>query len=203
MATFYGSGGTPAFQGLLELVNRQALVPFLRPRILPSGNILDAGSGTGTLASELGIRNGIHLDLVRDQLQRCRQKLRSGCFVQGDLEHLPFPENCFDQVICSNVLHYTGLKGAKEISHVTRKGGRVFLAFLEDSAFTRMGIRLGVLSGVFPPWMSNIRLIHLADFLRLGFKILEQATVMFVPPFFHAVTRFPLRGLVIFELEKP
>jgi SAM-dependent methyltransferase len=203
LQTFYDVGTPVPFNSLLQLVNRQAIAPFFRERIRRRGKVLDAGSGRGDLARELGIRHGYFVDLSLEQVRRCRLNLgHDGFFVQADLEHLPFKAACFDQVICSNALHYTGLRGMKELLRVTRKKGGLLLSFLENSFCTGLGIRLGILWGVFPPWMVNLKLIDLAELFRLKLKVLQKESVIFFPPRFRSVPGLLLRGLILLELEK-
>ncbi len=199
---FYGTEPFPGFDGLLRIVNRQAVAPFFRPRVKDRGRKLDAGSGDGSLADELGLVGGTYVDLAREQVRRCRERLEFGSFVQADIGHLPFKADCFDQVICSNVLHYVGLEGVRELLRVTRKGGRLLLAFLEDSFFTRLGIFWGVRWGLFPRLMMGARLIDLAAFRQMGFREEESATISFLPPLIQAIRELPRLGFVAFELEK-
>ena len=183
-------------------MNRQAVIPFFRPRLKAKGLMLDAGSGDGSLAAELGVRGGVFLDLCEDQVRRCRERIGDGFFVQGDVEHLPFKAECFEQVICSNVLQYTGLRGAKEVLRVTKGGGKMLVAFLEDSAFTRLAIWWAVNIGLFPPLLLKARLVNLSLFLKMPFRVAESATIAFIPPLFQARRDLPRAGLVAFELIK-
>jgi SAM-dependent methyltransferase len=189
---FYNRGGSPVFRELLRLVNRQAVTPFFRRR-----------SGDGSFAGALGLSGAVHVDLARDQLDRCRERIGSGFYLQADLEHLPFRANCFDQVICSNVLHYTGVAGMEEIVRVTKPRGKMLVSFLEGSVFTRIAIAWGVCWGFLPPLLAAARLVDLAVFMRLGFQVEESATVAFIPPLFEARRELPRLGFVAFELEKP
>ncbi len=127
----------------------------------------------------------------------------SGFFLQGDLAYLPFRDGSFDVVICSNVLHYTGLAGLKELLRVTKGGGQMLLAFLEGSISSRLGTRLAVSLGLFPPMMQDARFIDLNDLAQLNVRVKDSATIVFLPPLFQARRELPRQGLVAFELEKP
>jgi hypothetical protein len=105
-------------------------------------------------------------------------------------------------VICSNVLHYTGLAGLKELLRVTKIGGQMLLAFLEDSSFTRAAAQWSVTLGLFPAIMRDAQFIDLADFARLDIQLRDGATIAFIPPLFQARRELPRRGLVAFQLEK-
>lgn len=199
---FYGPGGHLLFDWLYQTLNRQALAPFFRPRLRRGGRILDAGAGCGHLANELGLKGAYFFDRSREQVRRCRGVVVSGFFLQADLALLPFQDCVFDAVICSNVLHYTGLTGLKELLRVTKGGGQMLLAFLEGSISSRLGTRLAVSLGLFPPMMQDAQFIDLADLAHLQITVKDSATIVFLPPLFQARRELPRQGLVAFELVK-
>ena len=198
---FYGPGHF-LFDWLYQTVNRQALAPFFRSRLRRRGRILDAGAGSGHLAKELGLQGGYFLDLTWEQLKRCRERLVFGFFIQADLESLPFRDGTFDGVISSNVLHYTGLAGLKELLRVTKSGGQLLLAFLEGSNFTTAAIWLLVSLGLFPFIFREARFIDLAELEHLDIQVKDSTTIIFLPPLFKAIRQGPRFGLVAFDLEK-
>jgi ubiquinone/menaquinone biosynthesis C-methylase UbiE len=198
----YYAGGGGFFDLLYQQVNRQALAPYFRVRLRRQGRVLDAGAGCGALADELGLQDAYYFDLTLKQLKRCRKRLGTGIFLQANLEHLPFEDSSFDAVICSNVLHYTGLAGLKELRRVTKSGGQLLLAFLEDSDFTRAATGLAVSLGIFPPIMQQARFLGLAEFDHLDLKIKDSTTIIFLPPLFQAFWQVPRLGLVALDLEK-
>lgn len=199
---FYGRKGYFFFEELYRQVNRQALAPFFRPWFRRKGLVLDAGSGSGHLAETIGLSNACFLDLTWERIRRCQDKRCQGHFIQGDIQQLPFQNNVFDEVICSNVLHYTGLTGLKELIRVTKSGGRLLLAFLESSELTQRATQLAVFWGVFPSLMREARFIDLAELSQLNIQIIDSATVVFLPPFFLALRKLPRKGLVAFVLKK-
>ncbi len=199
---FYNGGDLFLFQELIRRVNCQAIGPFFRTKLRRHGRVLDAGSGAGFLADELGLHGACFMDLSWGQIVRCRQRRRVGSFIQTDLESLPFRDGSFDAVVCLNVLHHGRSAGIQELLRVTKKGGQMLLAFLENSDFTRAGIRLGVSMGLFPGMLLSAPLFDFAIFERLGISIKDSATVVFVPPLFQASRKLPRRGLVAFELQR-
>jgi SAM-dependent methyltransferase len=199
---FYGRRVRPFFDELYQQVNRQALAPFFRPRLRREGSILEAGSGSGHLAEELGLRNACFLDLSWQQIKRFRDTGTPGRFIQGDLHKLPFEDDSFAQVICSNVLHYTGLSGLRELLRVTKPGGQMLVAFLEGSGFTRTATDLTVSSGLFPPLMRSARFINLPDLAHLDIQVEDEATVLYIPPLFQVRRKCPRKGLVAFAFRK-
>jgi SAM-dependent methyltransferase len=199
---YYAQIGEHFFDWLYQQVDRQAIAPYFRHRLRRRGRILDAGSGSGHLACELGLKDAYYLDLTWDQLTRCRERVGAGFFLQGDLEHLPFRDCTLDAVICSNVLHYTGMAGLKELLRVSKCDGQLLLAFLEGSNFTRAATGLALSLGIFPPMMHQARFLNLAEFNHLDLEIKDSTTIIFLPPLFQAWGQVPRLGLVAFELEK-
>jgi SAM-dependent methyltransferase len=190
------------FEEILNRVNRQAIAPFFRSRARRFGRIMDAGSGSGGLAFEMGLTKTYFVDLCLDRVKECRRKIGAGYFVQADLKRLPFKDSSFDGVVCSNVLHYTGLGGLKEILRVTKRRGQMLLAFLENSEFTRAAVRLGVSLGLFPSVLGRAPMVDLSRFTEMELRVKDSTTVVFYPPFFYMCRESPRRGLVAFEAEK-
>jgi len=89
---------------------------LLRGRITPTMRVLDAGCGGGR-NSEYLMRCGadvfgvdsdpIQVDRVRGVAARAAPSLPSTNFGVARLSDLPFPDNYFDAVICSAVLHFS------------------------------------------------------------------------------------------------
>jgi SAM-dependent methyltransferase len=131
------------------------------------GDVLDAGSGDGTMAALLAsrCRSVTCLDRSAKVLQAAQQRL-SGlgnvAFAPGDLHALPFPDARFDHVLLLNVLTYT--KDAplvlREAARVLRPGGDLTLSTLahhehKDATapygHVNQGFRLGTLHG----WLTR------------------------------------------------
>ena len=101
--------------------------------------LLDVGCGTGTFAAMLAETNlkvyPTGLDMAERMCQLARVKSQqvgleqSMDFVTGDSEHLPFPENSFDMITCSNSFHHYPHqdKVLQEMFRVLRPGGRVVI----------------------------------------------------------------------------
>jgi SAM-dependent methyltransferase len=91
--------------------------------------VLDLGCGEGVQISIL-IQNqdvrAFGVDLSAAALQTCRK--RNLNVVQGKGEHLPFPPESFDGVICKVVLPYTDERAViSEIGRVLRSGGTAYI----------------------------------------------------------------------------
>lgn len=104
--------------------------------VRPGDWLLDAGCGGGRHCFGVFERgaNVVGLDLDREGLLIARAGIRlrqdggfpgHGSVLQGDVFRLPFPDGCFDRVICSEVMeHVHDYAGAlRELTRVLRPGG--------------------------------------------------------------------------------
>ena len=120
-------------------------------RIQPGEQVLDVGCGTGTLAIEVQSRVGragrvAGVDPGAQQIARARAKAARRNipveFQVGVIEQLPFPNQMFDVVFSTLMMHHLpkSLKrqGLAEIARVLKPGGRLIIA-----DFTRKQDRAG------------------------------------------------------------
>jgi len=110
-------------------------------RIEVGEQVLDVGCGTGTLAIEVQSRVGragrvFGIDPGTQQIARARAKAARRNlpieFQIGVIEQLPFPDQAFDVVLSTLMMHHlpTSLKrqGLAEIARVLKPGGRLVIA---------------------------------------------------------------------------
>ena len=110
-------------------------------RIQPGEQVLDVGCGTGTLAIEVQQRVGepgrvAGVDPGTQQIARARSKAARRNlpidFQIGVIEHLAFPDQTFDVVLSTLMMHHlpTPIKrqGLSEIARVLKPGGRLVIA---------------------------------------------------------------------------
>src|SRR5207253_881807 len=110
-------------------------------RMQPGDAVLDVGCGTGTLAIEVARRVGragrvAGVDPATEQIARARRSAARRNvpieFQIGVIEQLPFPDQTFDVVLSSLMMHHlpAGLKrrGLAEIARVLKPGGRLVIA---------------------------------------------------------------------------
>ena len=99
---------------------------------LSVGNALDAACGSGRHAAYLASlgHTVIGVDSSPDMLARARDKVSGGEFRQGDLEHLPVPDQHVDLVVCALALtHVPDLAPVlAEFVRVMRPGGHVVIS---------------------------------------------------------------------------
>lgn len=95
-------------------------------RFLLKGRILDAGVGYGGLLSKLPEYEKYGKDISTSYLEQLPEEIVS-CFAR--LENLPYKDNFFDGIICTDVLeHLLDLNPViSEIIRVTKKGGFIFI----------------------------------------------------------------------------
>ena len=105
-------------------------------------DVLDCGCGTGPMIQLLHEKypdkHYVGLDLTPGMIQVAQDKNLSNTeFVVGDSENLPFEENSFDAVICSNSFHHYPNPQAffDSAYRVLRKGGRLVVRDYTSSDF--------------------------------------------------------------------
>ena len=163
----------------------------------PGEQVLDVGCGTGTLAMEAARRVGragrvAGVDPGTQQIARARAKAARHSipveFQIGVIERLPFPDQTFDVVFSTLMMHHLPAplkrQGLAEIARVLKPGGRLVIA-----DFTHKQDRAG-LAARFPAGGSRVH--DLAALLKqAGFD--QLATEELRPPRFSA---FPGAGIV-------
>lgn len=108
----------------------------------PFHDVLDCGCGTGPMLQLLHEKypdkHYVGLDLTPEMIQVAQAKnLSNTVFIVGDSENLPFDENSFDAIICSNSFHhYPNPQDFFNSSYrVLRNGGRLVLRDYTSSDF--------------------------------------------------------------------
>jgi ubiquinone/menaquinone biosynthesis C-methylase UbiE len=99
--------------------------------IMEGSKVLDIGSGTGKYSLAINVKTGaevIGLDNSLGMLSRAREK-STGCWIEGDALHLPFPENSFDATIQMLVLQHVADEpmAISEAYRVLRPGGKLVI----------------------------------------------------------------------------
>jgi len=105
----------------------------------PGQKILDAGCGAGRHSYEAYLR-GMEvyaLDYCLDEVKKvmyglCAQDAKNDkgvCWqvLQGDVHHLPFPDDYFDRIICSEVVEHVmeDIRVIKELARILKPKGRI------------------------------------------------------------------------------
>ena len=97
-------------------------------------DLLDCGCGTGPMISLLHEKDSTKhytgLDITPKMIEVAKAKnLRGVDWVSGDCENLPFEDNSFDVIICSNSFHHypNPQKFFNSVKRVLRPNGRLIL----------------------------------------------------------------------------
>ena len=96
--------------------------------------MLDAGCGTALNLRDLPA-GSIGVDINPRNLPRARRYAPRATVLQGDLEGLPFPDETFSTVLCTEVLEHFPEPGfpLNELKRVLRSGGRFIGSVPADS----------------------------------------------------------------------
>ncbi|MEV0269136.1 class I SAM-dependent methyltransferase [Hamadaea sp. NPDC050747] len=97
--------------------------------VRPGDRLLDAGTGTGTVAA-LAVTRGAAVSAVDAEpsmVAYARERVPSAQVVEATLPELPFEDGAFDRVVANFVLNHVGdpRAAAAELRRVTRPGGRI------------------------------------------------------------------------------
>ena len=104
--------------------NRRRTVRRLLRRFGAQAPMLDAGCGTGLNLASLPA-GSVGIDLNPRNLALIRERLPDHEVVQGDIEAMPFADQSFCTVVCTEVLEHVPYPGTAlgEIRRVLRPGG--------------------------------------------------------------------------------
>lgn len=154
-----------AVAGPLYLAGLYRLLPWVR--VPPAPAILDVGCGTGINLLEAArlyspCRYLAGVDISPGMVAVAAAKA-AGLGVTadirlGDAEHLPFPGEAFDLVICNSVFHWLPdrARAAREFARVLRPGGQLLLICAARPGFREWtglleGVLRRLLGGAAPP----------------------------------------------------
>jgi len=126
------------FRGQLGAMRRRIIA---LADLQPGAQALDVGCGTGTLALLAGRRVGragrvVGIDPSGEQIARAQAKAARRHapveFQPGVIERLPFPDQTFDVVFSTLMIHHLPAplkrQGLAEVARVLKPGGRVVIA---------------------------------------------------------------------------
>ena len=138
----YAAPSSPAERGWRKFEG----VWKLLEAVLPCEHFLDAGCGDGRHLVAVGRTAGrlTGLDLSEQILATARQALDEAALAadlrQGNLEALPFPDEEFDLVLCTQVIEHLlePERGVAELARVLRPGGRLVLTTDNSRTFSRV-----------------------------------------------------------------
>lgn len=113
-------------QGTYRLFSE--FLQLVRPK--KTERLLELGCGTGSFSRQAlaSVQALIGLDISFVSLVVAREDVPESLCVMGDIEHIPFPDDSFDIVVYSGVLHHfpSLQRAVREGLRVLRPGGRCF-----------------------------------------------------------------------------
>jgi ubiquinone/menaquinone biosynthesis C-methylase UbiE len=125
------------YNNLLEMPMTMSLLGNIKNK-----KILDLGCGPGIYAKQLVAKgakvNGI--DISSEMIKIAKKECTEACFVQGEIDNLPYKNDIFDIVICPLVMdHLENLNPMfKEVKRVLKKNGLfIFSGFNPVSESTK------------------------------------------------------------------
>lgn len=103
---------------------RSFMIRGLVKKYSKAGKFLDAGCGTGLLLRYLP-KGTTGLDINPRNIEKAKIHAPNAKLVLGDIEKMPFKQNTFSTVICTEVIEHQPNPGPtiKELRRVLKKGG--------------------------------------------------------------------------------
>ncbi len=98
---------------------------------LKNVSFLEVGCGLGYFSQEAKKRGAkvTGIDIGKKLIARCRKEIPGGRFIVASADKLPFANNSFDIVLCTEVIEHVNkpLKTISEIKRVVKPGGVIVL----------------------------------------------------------------------------
>jgi len=132
-----------SYQAFFSAVTALATNPLLDAvRLHPGTRLLDVATGPGALAAEAASRGArpVGIDLSPQMVELARQLYPAINFHEADVEHLPFPDDTFDAVVCAFGLgHFPRPEVAvTESVRTLLPGGRIAFSWWDDPSRQRI-----------------------------------------------------------------
>jgi ubiquinone/menaquinone biosynthesis C-methylase UbiE len=233
VAFFDGHAATDAYDVFTPETNARLIATCARLAGFRTGTrVADLGCGSGVftdLLQKLGY-DSVGLDLSPKLITLARRKYSGVEFLEGDVEHLPFPDSSLDGVLLSGLVHHLPdpTRCAGEVFRVLKSGGS-FVAFDPN----RMNPFMYLYRDRSSPFYSSVGVTEnerpvlapkiAAVFRTIGFKVgtdyisdlsyryLASSKLRWLLPAYNAIDRVlfaphfmkPLRSFVLTFGQKP
>ncbi len=161
-------------------------------------SILDAGCGEGHLIQKMHEKNGQHqyygLDATPIAAEKARERCAYATILLGNLTQLPFPDNYFDIVTCTEVLEHVPAyeKALSEFERVLKPNGKLILTFPNETLWTISRFILRRNPVKVPDHVNSFFPSYIKTKSRLA--CIKSTTLPFGLPF-----TFSLNGLMVFQ----
>jgi ubiquinone/menaquinone biosynthesis C-methylase UbiE len=126
-------------------VRDNAFMSMLKPKA--GDKILDVGCGLGYFTEMLNNARAecVGVDIDKRCISYCQDNLK-GEYMMADINKLPFPDNSFDKVLCTEVLEHVNHNGVvlKEIRRVLKTNGTMVISVpCSEGVFGSLFKRIG------------------------------------------------------------
>lgn len=131
IAFFNAHAAADAYDVFTPATNERLIDAFVGlTKVPPGSRVADLGCGSGVFTDVLH-RRGYRctgIDISPKLITIAQTKFTDIEFAEGDVEHLPFPENSFDGVLLSGLVHHLPDPSccAAEVYRILRPGGKFF-----------------------------------------------------------------------------
>lgn len=173
------TAATDNFKGLETFFHRkrQKLLLNLIEKFGKGKKYLDAGCGSGLITRYLPA-NSVGLDINPRNIERAKKYAPRAKIVEADIENMPFSDNYFSTIICSEVLEHlpNPQKAISEIKRVLEPGG-ILIGTVPQKNFLW---KLRVLSSTHPgePYHKEYRKSELIRILD-NFEIIKVSSASY------------------------
>ncbi|MBK8848007.1 MAG: class I SAM-dependent methyltransferase [Bacteroidetes bacterium] len=179
---------------------RRAQLLVAAAKIKSTDKCLEIGCGTGLFTGKIydDTRADITaIDISEDLLEEARTKHPQNKFIIGDAMNLDFPDNSFDVVFGSSVLHHLDMqKSMSEIYRVLKPGGRIAFAepnMINPQIFIQKNIPfIKKMLGDSPDETAIVRWSFATMLQNIGYK----EVVIYPYDFLHPIVPKPLISMV-------
>jgi ubiquinone/menaquinone biosynthesis C-methylase UbiE len=172
----------PFYERLIPLQSADPLIELLKLPV--RGAILDAGGGTGRVASALsGLAEQVVVaDVSIGMLQQAVKKkdLHTVC---GHSERLPFPGGIFERVLMVDALHHvcSQTETAAELWRVLKPGGRIVI---EEPNVSKLSVKFVALfekiALMRSHFLSPVRIAELFNEIRGLIQVFDEGAIAWV-----------------------
>lgn len=172
------------YKNLLQLANESEIRATVPKKVevikkYSRGRSLDCGCGDGNYMPYFDCETLVGVDILLLQLKRAKVRNKDVNLVMADARSLPFKDDTFDFVFCSQLIEHfdltDGKKMLKEIERVTNSNGDIIVTTPNYNPFTRFIIRR-FFGGITPEHITfyNIKKLELLGFKIIGFSIASE-----------------------------